>query len=58
MREFFIFFSYFSFAALAFTCTVLTYQIFKNGIGKTDSAKDGEEESVLYNQNKKTNNSK
>ncbi|MDQ0217716.1 hypothetical protein ELQ35_13160 [Peribacillus cavernae] len=51
MREFFIFFSYFSFASLAFTCAVLTYQIFKHGIGKTGSADEDGTKKSEYNQN-------
>lgn len=38
MREFFIIFSYVSFGSLAITCAVITYQIFRYGIGKTSSA--------------------
>lgn len=51
MREFFIFFSYFSFAALAFTCAVITYQIVRYGIGKTSSASETEEEGNIENVN-------
>lgn len=40
MRELFIFFTYFAFSSLAFTCIVITYQIFKHGIGKTSGAAD------------------
>ncbi|WP_165820827.1 hypothetical protein [Pueribacillus theae] len=42
MRELFIFFSYFAFTALAFTCGVITYQIIRYGIGKTSSANEPE----------------
>lgn len=51
MREFFIFFSYFAFAALAFTCAVITYQIVRYGIGKTTSASETEEESNVESVN-------
>lgn len=56
MREFFIFFSYFSFASLAFTCAVITYQIFKHGIGKTGSADEDDKKMSSYNlaENKST----
>lgn len=45
LREFFIIFSYISFASLAFTCAVITYQIIRYGVGKTSSAADVEESS-------------
>lgn len=51
MREFFIFFSYFSFASLAFTCAVITYQIIKHGIGKTRSAHEDDKKKPSYDHN-------
>lgn len=44
MKEFFIVFSYVSFGALAVTCTVITYQIVRYGVGKTTSALEEENE--------------
>lgn len=42
MRELFVLFTYFSFSALAFTCSVITYQIIRYGVGKTSGASEND----------------